>query len=153
MNYSSKDLLNSICSTRRLIDLKKRQLEALYDDTFGIHIKCSYDDDRVQTSNTSPDAKLISSLERYHKYAEKTDLEIQQHINYINRIDDMLVELKDPKLELIVRMRFFNGTTKMPKRQIARSLCYSENSIDQYLSDAYYILDQCIVDPKYKDLF
>lgn len=143
---SAKNILSLVPVYKRMIRSERAALEALYDDTYGMNIKCSYDDDRLQFTPPAPGDALISKITRLEERQAKAEEKIGEYVAIINFIEQMCNSSLTATELLVIRTKFFETTRPRSRQEVAESLSYSESWVMQQLVSAYSKLDNKLVE-------
>ena len=143
---SAKNILSLIPIFKRMIRSERAALEALYDDTYGMNIKCSYDEDRLQFTPPAPGDALISKITRFEERQAKAEEKISEYLEIIGFIETMCSTTLTHQELLVVRTKFFETPRPRSRLEVAQSLHYSESWVMQQLVSAYSKLDNKLVE-------
>lgn len=143
---SAKNILSLVPIYKRMIRSERAALEALYDDTYGLTIKCNYDEDRLQFTPPAPGDALISKITRLEERQAKAEEKISEYLEIISFIEAMCSSALTHQELLVVRAKFFETPRPRSRQEVAKSLSYSESWVMQQLVNAYSKLDNKLVE-------
>ena len=143
---SAKNILSLVPVYKRMIKSERDSLSALYDDAYGMSIKCSYDDDRLQFTPPAPGDALINKIVRFEERQARAEEKINEYLSLISFIEQMCNSCLSPQELLVIRAKFFETPRPRSRQEVAQSLSYSEAWVMGQLVSAYSKLDNQLVE-------